>query len=288
VLNALITGTLAMVAGGTPDVAARLALAMLAIQVGIGAANDLTDADRDAVVKPAKPIAAGLIAPDVARAVAVAGLGIGLLLAASLSPGALALAAAGAATGLAYDLRLKGTAWAWLPFAVGIPLLVLFASWGARQELSPAILVAAGLAVPAGAALAIANALPDAERDARTGVRSMATSLGLSRASRAVAGLQTLVGSAAVASYVALIGAIDQSISGPSAPPDDASIVAGLTGPAWAGVGLAGSVVLLAIGVVLGAGESVTWRQRGWEVQAVGLGLLAAAWTGGLASAGRL
>jgi hypothetical protein len=64
--------------------------------------------------------------------------------------------------------------------------------------------------------------------------------------------------------------------------------VAGLTGPAWAGVGLAGSVVLLAIGVVLGAGESVTWRQRGWEVQAVGLGLLAAAWTGGLASAGRL
>jgi 4-hydroxybenzoate polyprenyltransferase len=284
VLNALITGTLAMVAGGTPDVATRLALAMLAIQVGIGAANDLTDADRDAVVKPAKPIAAGLIAPDAARSVAVAGLGIGLLLAASLSPGALALAAAGAATGLAYDLRLKGTALAWLPFAVGIPLLVLFAWWGARQELSPAILVAAGLAVPAGAALAIANALPDAERDARTGVRSMATSLGLSRASRAVAGLQALVGSAAVASYLALVGAI----AGPSAPPVDAPIVAGLTGPAWAGVGLAGSVVLLAIGVVLGAGESVTWRQRGWEVQAVGLGLLAAAWTGGLASAGRL
>ena len=263
-----------MVAGGTPEVAARLALAMLAIQVGIGAANDLTDADRDAVVKPAKPIAAGLIAPDMARSVAVAGLGIGLLLAASVSPGALALAAAGAATGLAYDLRLKGTALAWLPFALGIPLLVLFAWWGARQEFSPAILVAAGLAVPAGAALAIANALPDAERDARTGVRSMATSLGLLRASRAVVGLQALVGSAAVASYLVLAG------SGPT--------VAGLTGAWWAGVGLAASVVLLAIGVILGAGQSVSWRQRGWELQAVGLGLLAAAWTGGLASAGRL
>jgi 4-hydroxybenzoate polyprenyltransferase len=276
-----------MVAGGTPEVIARLALAMLAIQIGIGAANDLTDANRDAVVKPAKPIVAGLIGPDMARSVAVAGLGIGLLLAASLSPGSLVLAAAGAATGLAYDLRLKGTALAWLPFAVGIPLLVLFAWWGARQGFSSAILVAACLAVPAGAALAIANALPDAERDARTGVRSMATSLGLSRAGRAVAGLQALVGSAAVASYVALVGAIDRS-SGSSAPPVNAPIVAGLTGPAWAGVGLAGSVVLLAIGVVLGAGESVTWRQRGWEVQAVGLGLLAAAWTGGLASAGRL
>jgi 4-hydroxybenzoate polyprenyltransferase len=271
-----------MVAGGTLEVAARLAIAMFAIQVGIGAANDVTDAARDAVVKPAKPIAAGLIAPDVARSVAVAALGIGLLLAASLSPGALALAAAGATTGLAYDLRLKGTALAWLPFAVGIPLLVLFAWWGARQELSPAILVAAGLAVPAGAALAIANALPDAERDARTGVRTMATSMGLSRASRTVAGLQALVGSAAVVSYLVLAGEIGPTISAPSGP------VAGLAAAGWAGVALAGSVVLLAIGVFLGAAQSVSWRQRGWEVQAVGLGLMAAAWTGGLASAGRL
>ncbi len=260
--------------------AARLALAMLAIQVGIGAMNDLTDADRDALVKPTKPIAAGLVGPGVARSVAVAGFGIGLLLAASLSPGSLVLAAAGAATGLAYDLRLKGTALAWLPFAIGIPLLVLFAWWGAREELSPAILVAAGLAVPAGAALAIANALPDAERDARTGVRSLATGLGLSRASRVVAGLQALVGSTAVASYLALVGATG---SGPSTPS-----VGGLTGAGWAGVGLAASLVLLAVGVVLGMGQSVTWRQRGWEVQAVGLGLLAAAWTGGLAGAGRL
>jgi 4-hydroxybenzoate polyprenyltransferase len=268
-----VTAAVALIAGATPDVAARLSLAMLAIQVGIGAANDVADAAQDAVVKPAKPIAAGRVAPIEARAVAAAGLAVGLLLAASISPGALALAAAGSATGLAYDVWLKGTPMAWLPFAVGIPLLLLFAWWGARQALPSALTLAASLAVPAGAALAIANALPDAERDARSGVKSVATILGPRRASRVVAGLQALVGAAAVVSYLALAGA-----DGSSAP---ASV-------ALAGVGLAASLVLVAIGVVLGAGDSVARRQRGWELQAVGLGVLAAAWTGGLVSAGRL
>jgi 4-hydroxybenzoate polyprenyltransferase len=256
---------------------------MLAIQTGIGAANDLADAANDAAVKPAKPIPAGLIAPAAARVVAVTALAIGLLLAASLSPGALALAAAGAATGLVYDLWLKGTVVAWLPFAIGIPLLPLFAWWGARQELPPALLVAAALAVPAGAALAIANALPDAERDARSGVRSVATILGLWRAGRVVAGLQLIVGAGAVGSYLALGVANARMAPGGSAP-----VGLGPAGPGLAGLALAVALLLLAIGVWLGAGDSVARRQRGWEVQAIGLGLLAAAWTGGLASAGRL
>jgi len=282
-LNTLVTATLAVLAGATMDVAARLASAMLAIQVGIGAANDVVDAARDAAVKPRKPIPAGLVRPGAARSVAVAALAIGLALAASLSPGALALAAAGAATGLVYDLRLKGTALAWLPFAIGIPVLPLFAWWGARQELPPALLVGAALAIPAGAALAIANALPDAERDAGSGVRSVATTLGRPRAGRVVAGLQLLVGGGAIASYMTLAG------TGSSAPTAGGI---GQGGVALAGVALAGALivalVLLAIGVFLGSGDSVAWRQRGWEIQAVGLGVLAAAWTGGLASAGRL
>jgi 4-hydroxybenzoate polyprenyltransferase len=272
-LNALVTAGVAFIAGAAPDVAGRLSLAMLAIQVGIGAANDVADAVQDAAAKPTKPIPAGLVSPGPARAIVAAGLATGLLLAASVSPGALALAAAGVATGLAYDLWLKGTALAWLPFAVGIPLLLLFAWWGARQALPPALILAASLAVPAGAALAIANALPDAERDARAGVKSVATILGLRRASLVVASLQGLVGTAAVLSYLALAAA-----DGSSAP----------AGVRLAGVGLAASLVLLAIGVALGGGDSVAGRQRGWEVQAIGLGVLAAAWTGGLASAGRL
>jgi 4-hydroxybenzoate polyprenyltransferase len=268
----------ALIAGATPDVAARLSLAMLAIQVGIGAANDVADAAQDAAAKPAKPIPAGVVAPRVARATAVAGLAIGLVLAASISPGALALAAAGAATGLAYDFWFKGTVVAWLPFAIGIPLLLLFAWWGARQDLPPALILAAALAVPAGAALAIANALPDAERDARAGMKSVATILGLRRASHVVAVLQTVVGLAALGSYFPLAGTAGSAAQASVGPAS-----AGL-----AGVGLAVALIIVAIGVVLGGSDSVTRRQRGWEAQAVGLGILAAAWTGGLAAAGRL
>jgi 4-hydroxybenzoate polyprenyltransferase len=288
VLNAVVTVTLALLAGGPPEVAARLGVAMLAIQVAVGATNDLADADRDAVVKPGKPIPAGLVRPGPARLVAVSALAIGLALAATVSPGSVALAATGASAGLLYDLRLKGTVLAWLPFSVGIPLLLLFAWWGARQELPPALVVAAALAIPAGAALAIANALPDLERDARSGVQSVATILGRRRASGAVAGLQLVVGGAAIASYLVL--AASRPFSPDAIPPAGAGAVvpAGAGAIVPAGVALAGGIALLAIGVMLGLDESVPRRQRGWEAQAVALGIVAAAWLGGLASAGGL
>jgi 4-hydroxybenzoate polyprenyltransferase len=252
---------------------------MLAIQIAIGATNDVTDAERDAAVKPGKPIPAGLVGSRPAAVLAVAALATGLGVAATVSPGALALAAAGAAAGLAYDLRLKGTLLAWLPFAVGIPLLPLFAWWGARQELPPALLIAAALAIPAGAALAIANALPDLERDGRSGVRSVATILGRRRASRVMAALQLVAAAGAVVTYIVLAGPL---VAGP--------LVAGpaLAGASLAGLALAGAIVLLGLGVVLGSSGSIVRRQRGWEVQAVALAFIAASWLGGIAGAGRL
>jgi 4-hydroxybenzoate polyprenyltransferase len=274
-----VTATVALLAGGPPQVAVRLGAAMLAIQVAIGAMNDVADADRDAAVKPGKPIPAGFIGSGPAALIAVIALATGLLIAVTVSPGAVALAAAGAAAGLAYDLRLKGTVLAWLPFAVGIPLLPLFAWWGARQELPQALLVAAAFAIPAGAALAIANALPDIERDGASGVRSVATILGRRPASRVMAALQLIVAAGAVVSYLVLAGPLmaDPPVAGPR-----------IAGPALAGLALAGAIVLLAVGVVLGSGGSIARRQRGWEVQAVALGFIAASWLGGLASAGRL
>jgi 4-hydroxybenzoate polyprenyltransferase len=279
-----VTATLALLAGGSPQVAVRLGAAMLAIQVAIGATNDVADADRDAAVKPGKPIPAGLVGSGPAALIAVIALATGLVIAATVSPGAAALAAAGAAAGLAYDLRLKGTILAWLPFAVGVPLLPLFAWWGARQELPQALLVAAAFAIPAGAALAIANALPDIERDGTSGVRSVATILGRRRASRVMAALQLTVAAGAVVSYIVLVGPLM------AGPPVAGSPVGGprFAGPALAGLTLAGAIVLLAVGVVLGSGGSIARRQRGWEVQAVALGFIGASWLGGLASAGRL
>ena len=89
-------------------------------------------------------------------------------------------------SGYAYDLRLKGTAWSWLPFAVGIPILPVYGWLGAAgrcRRRSPSLVPAAVLA---GAALAIGNSLVDVERDPAAGRTSVAARLGAARAARLV------------------------------------------------------------------------------------------------------
>jgi 4-hydroxybenzoate polyprenyltransferase len=231
---------------------------MLGIQFGIGALNDLADAERDAGTKLAKPIPSGLVSRGAARLVAIVAIVVGLGLSASIGPGVLGLAVLGAGAGIVYDLRLKGSPISWLPFAFGIPLLPLYAWLGAAGSIPGGILVAAGLAVPAGAALALANELPDLERDARAGLASIGQLLGRQRTWAIGAALQALVAVGAGASFRALDGRPDL----------------------WPA--LLGSLGLLGGGIVLGAGASVRRRQLGWEVQAVALGLLAAAWLAGV------
>ena len=64
----------------------------------------------------------------------------------------------------------KGTAWSWLPFAVGIPLLPVFGWLGTTARRCPASFASCSrCAVLAGTALAIANARADVERDAGPG-----------------------------------------------------------------------------------------------------------------------
>ncbi|MCI4355222.1 MAG: UbiA family prenyltransferase, partial [Thermoplasmata archaeon] len=162
-LVAAVTGALATIAGAEAPVVAQLGIAMLGIQFGIGTVNDVADASHDAVVKPEKAIPAGLVSPVAARLVAGVALGGGLLLAAPGGPLTLAVAALGAGSGLAYDLRLKGTVLSWAPFVVAVPLVPAFAWLGVTGALPGPILVAALLAAPAGGALALANALPDIE-----------------------------------------------------------------------------------------------------------------------------
>jgi 4-hydroxybenzoate polyprenyltransferase len=265
-LDALVTGVLATVAGASPGVALRLAIAMLVIQAGIGAANDVVDASSDAAAKPSKPIPDGLVSRTEATVAAGLFAGAGLLLAATVSPAAFGLGLLGAFVGFAYDLRLKGTAWSWLPFAIGIPILPLFAWIGAAGSVPAPVLVLTVLAAPAGAAIAIANALPDLERDGMVGVRSVATLLGRERAVRVVAILQTVVGVTALVTY----SAIDAPLS---------------IGPGLFGVAL--SCVGLWAGAMIGSRPEVRWRQRAWEIQAISTGALAATWVGGLAAGGR-
>jgi geranylgeranylglycerol-phosphate geranylgeranyltransferase len=236
---------------------------MTALQLGIGAVNDLVDAPRDAGRKPGKPIPAGLVPRLVARLVALVAFGLGLLLAASVGPLVAGLAVVVIAIGLAYDLVLKGTAWSWLPFAVGIPVLPVFGWAGATGGLAPMFSVLVPAAVAAGAALAIANSLVDVERDREAGASSVALALGEGRA-RGV--------------EIALLSGIAVAASG--------SVLA--FGGGWQAalvVGLLGCLPLLAARLGGPAGQTIPGapadpgrRELAWRAQAIGLGLLAVAW----------
>jgi 4-hydroxybenzoate polyprenyltransferase len=253
VLDGVVSGTVALIAGGEPGLAARLGLAMTLLQLGIGTVNDIVDAPRDAGRKAGKPIPAGLVPARAARVVAGTAFvgGVALAAAASVVTGLLALVVI--AIGLAYDLRLKGTAWSWLPFAVGIPILPVFGWVGATGTLVPAFAILLPAAVAAGAGLAIGNALVDVERDRAAGITSIALVLGAARAGWLAAALfaaiwLAAVGSAALAGGGLIVGA----------------------------VALAGAVpVAAAIG---SRAASSAVRERTWQAETIGLAVLAAAW----------
>jgi 4-hydroxybenzoate polyprenyltransferase len=227
---------------------------MTALQLGIGAVNDLVDAPRDAGHKPGKPIPAGLVSRRAAGVGAWVAFGLGLLLAVPGGPLVVGLAIIVIAIGLAYDLRLKGTAWSWLPFALGIPILPVFGWVGATGTLAAMFGVLVPAAVAAGAALAIANSLVDVERDRAAGVTSVAVALGEGRARAAEV---VLLGGIALAAIVS-------------------TAASGAGSTALMLVGLLGCVPLLAAGFTRGSGPAR--REVAWRVQAVGLGLLAVAW----------
>jgi 4-hydroxybenzoate polyprenyltransferase len=233
---------------------------MAALQASIGALNDVIDAPHDAGRKPAKPIPAGLVSADLGRAVAVGGATVGLLLSVPSGPSVVALAGVVLAIGYAYDLRFRGTPWSWVPFAIGIPILPVFGWLGAAGSLPPAFLVLVPAGVLAGAALAIANTRADYERDIAAGVRSVATALGLERSWAVHAVLLGIVLVLAVGT-LAVVDAPGQLI-----------------------VGALAAVAIVAVGMGIGRGGGPTARERSWELEAVGIGLLAAAWLAGVAS----
>jgi 4-hydroxybenzoate polyprenyltransferase len=226
---------------------------MVSLQVAIGALNDLVDAPRDAGRK-GKPIPAGLVSPAAARIVAVAGAALGVGLSPPSGSATTGVALLVLAVGVAYDLRFKGTALSWVPFAVGIPLLPVYAWLGAAGRLPAAFAVLVPAAALAGAALAIANAIADTDRDRAAGTASVATRLGPGRAWWVHAAL-----------HAAVVGLA-------------------LLGLAWFGdlgrglLPVVGASAIVAAGVALSAGRDGGWRERGWEIQALGIALLGVAW----------
>jgi chlorophyll synthase len=261
-LDGLATSVVALIAGADPATATRLGLAMLALQASIGALNDLVDAPADAGRKPGKPIPAGLVPVRVARLVVVGGAGVGILLAAGSGAPLAALAVGVLAIGCGYDLLAKGTAWSWLPFALGIPLLPVFGWYGAAGRLPESFALLLPAAFASGTALAIANASADLERDAAAGLDSVAIRLGPAKAWATGVGLLGTVVAVAVGSL---------AVRG-SSP-----------------VALAGTVVAALVivgGLVLGRESAAGRRERAWEAQAIGVALLAATWLAGYGGLG--
>ena len=262
-LNGLVAAAVAVVAGGDVPVAARLGIAMVALQASIGTLNDLLDAGHDAGREPPKPIPAGLVSRGEARAVWVGSAVLGLLLVVPSGGLTLVVAVIGLLDGYAYDRFAKGTEWSWLPFAVGIPLVPVFGWVGTGTPLPTPFAILVPCAMLAGAALAIANASADLERDLASGTASVAARLGLQRAWLVHAGLLAVAVMIMAATLLA-------------ATPGSGSL-------AIAALGVAIVIAGAALGATAGD-RLATARQRGlgWEVEAVGMGILATAWLVGL------
>ncbi len=255
---------LALVAGATAGRALLLGLAMVGLQVSIGALNDRVDVERDRGHKPGKPIPAGLVGQGTAGAIVLGGLALGLGLSLIAGPAVALVAGLGVGAGYLYDLRLKATAWAWLPFAIGLPLLPIYAWLGASGRIPGAFILLVALAVPAGAAVALLNGLVDLERDRAAAVRTPAVRLGSARARLVAGGLLAVVAAGVITSLVA-VGA------------SGVAVVVATAG-----------IVAVAVGLVLGGVESPARRERGWEASAIGIGLMAAGWALGFAGRGLL
>jgi 4-hydroxybenzoate polyprenyltransferase len=260
-LDGVVVAGVALIAGAETGTAAALGLSMTALQASIGTLNDIVDAPADGAAKSGKPIPAGLVSRSAAATMAVVAGGVGLVvgwLAGPFGSAVVLLAVIVLAIGYAYDLAFKGTAWSWLPFAIGIPILPVYGWVGATGGIPASFAVLVPVAVVAGAGLAIANARADAMRDQGTGVASVATRLGDRRSWQVNAALSTIVVLAALATLLAA-GAGLVSVA-------TAVLATGIVGA----------------GLAIGRSADAERRERAWQMQAVGTAVLAAAWLAGV------
>jgi 4-hydroxybenzoate polyprenyltransferase len=162
------------------------------------------------------------------------------------------------AAGVAYDIALKPTPFASIPYAVAFTILPLYAWYGAAGGPPPQPELLLPVAALAGPTLQLANGLVDLEADQAAGLRGPAVILGRVRATVMLILLQAVIHGSA---WLSVAG------QGPSVP----AVVALAAGTTCAGVG-----VRLTAGGERG-------RERGWQLQAAGIVCLAFGWLLGVA-----
>lgn len=253
---------------------------MLAMQMAIGAINDRVDWPRDAAEKPGKPIPSGLATPGVALGWGSALAAAGLALSAPSGWATLAVAMLILAIGFAYDLRLSRTRWSWIPLALALPVLPVHAWLGSTGTIPSGLVTLAPTAFVAGGALALANGIVDLERDARTGRRAVAVTLGPGRAWAIHAALLAVVAAVAVllAPAVPALGGSGADAGGSPVPLE---VLRGLR--TW---GVIAGLLALALGAAALRSSRPAIRERGWELEAVGVACVGLGWLAGTAAAG--
>lgn len=260
---------MASLAGADPSTAARLALSMFCLQASIGALNDLVDAPLDAGQKPGKPVPRGLVSAGTAGVMAVVGGVAGVALSLPSGPATAVVAMAGAGLGYLYDLRLSRGPVSWLPLALALPLVPIHAWLGATGTIPPGLGSLLPAAVLAGFGLALGNGLVDLERDAATGRRGIVVSVGPRMA--------WLVQSGALGLVVLLAALLAPS----------AGSTTGMLGTLRS-AGIPLGAIAIALGASALRARSTGIRERGWELEAVGVAAAGVAWLAGTAaSAGR-
>lgn len=185
-LSAALGGILLAQIGRPPD--ARLVLVVLSVagsQVATGAFNDWADRSRDALARPEKPLAAGVLSPGLALAIGFGGIGLQIATSAPLGALPLLLGAMATASALAYDFRLSRTPLSVIPYLVSFGLLPLWIAAGVSVPLER-VAAASLLVAPFAAAAHLANTLRDFDVDAASSSHSLAQLLGR-RTSRGLA-----------------------------------------------------------------------------------------------------
>jgi len=254
---------------------------MVLLQSAIGVSNDILDQAHDRVVKPWKPIPGGLVTLRTARVTAVGGAAAGLALAFLVAPAVGVVATAGLATGLAYDFWLKRTPFSWLPYAIGLPLVPAYAWLAARGTLPDQFPALVALGAIAGVSVALANGLVDLDSDAASRRGGLALRLGR-RASLAALATADFALLALVAGYVA-VGVASSGLSRMPGPAVQGANSASAD-PAYAWPARAAAVLFVVgfaamlVGLGLSSSARGSRRERGWELQAAAIALVAAAW----------
>ena len=158
-----------------------LIVAHLAMQLAIGVTNDYCDRHRDVLSKKNKPIVHGLVLPHEALFTAFLLMVIMVLLLIAVNPWVLLVALLYLACMQGYNLGLKGTPLSGLVFALGTPLIPVYAYVGQGRLDELWLWAQIPVAALLGVAFNLANSLPDIQEDVASEANTLAVKLGLKR-----------------------------------------------------------------------------------------------------------